>query len=49
MLEAKENNVVFVNFRKDDNNPEVFGKKELFQKIHDFFIDSESYKKSLRI
>ena len=48
MLKANENNVVFVNFRKDDDNPEVFGKKELFQKIHDFFIESESYKKSLR-
>ena len=48
MLKANENNVVFVNFRKDEDNPEVFGKKELFQKIHDFFIESESYKKSLR-
>ena len=48
MLKANENNVVFVNFRKDEDNPEVFGKKELFQKIHDFFVESESYEKSLR-
>ena len=46
-IKANDNNVVFVNFRNDEDNPDVFGKKELFQKIHDFFIVSDSYKKSL--
>ena len=47
-LKANDNNVVFVNFRKDENNLDVFGKKELFKKIHDFFIESDSYKESLK-
>ena len=46
-IKANDNNVVFVNFRNDEDNPDVFGKKELFQKIHDFFTESDSYKKSL--
>lgn len=48
MIKANDNNVVFVNFRKDEDNPDIFGKKELFQKIHDFFIISDSYKESLK-
>ena len=47
MFKANENNVVFVNFKKDEDNPEIFGKKELFQKIKDFFIESDTYKESL--
>ena len=47
-LKANDNNVVFVNFRKDEDNLDVFGKKELFKKIHDFFIESDSYKESLK-
>ena len=31
-LKANDNNVVFVNFRKDEDNLDVFGKKELFKK-----------------
>ena len=46
MLKANENNVIFVNFRVDDDNPVIFGKKELFKKIYDFFIESKSYKES---
>ena len=47
---ANQNNVVFVNFHKNQiNNVEPFGKKELFKKIHDFFIDTEDYKKSLEL
>ena len=46
---ASENNVVFVNFHKNDlNGDEPFGQKELFQKIHDFFIESNDYKNSLK-
>ena len=49
-LEANQNNVVFVNFHKDYiNNVEPFGKKELFKKIHDLFIETEDYKKSLEL
>ena len=49
-FEANENNVVFVNFHKDlMNNAKPFGKKELFIKIHDFFINTEDYKNSLKI
>ena len=44
MLKANDNNVVFVNFRADDEHPVIFGKKELFRKIYEFFIESESYK-----
>ena len=36
-FKANENNVVFVNFRKDEDIGEPFGKNELFKKIHDFF------------
>ena len=44
MLKANDNNVVFVNFRADEEHPVIFGKKELFRKIYEFFIESESYK-----
>ena len=45
MLKASEENVVFVNFHLDKKtNSQEFGKKELFKKIHDFFILSEDYK-----
>ena len=48
-FKASENNVVFVNFHKNDlNGDEPFGQKELFQKIHDFFIESSNYKNSLK-
>ena len=48
MFEAKENNVVFVNFHYDEDlEIEPFGKKELFKKIYDFFVNSECYKDSL--
>ena len=44
MLKANDSNVVFVNFRVDEYHPVIFGKKELFRKIYEFFIESESYK-----
>ena len=45
MFKATENNVVFVNFHYDEEfDIEPFGKKELFKKIHDFFVESEDYK-----
>ena len=44
MLKANDNNVVFVNFRADEDHRVIFGKKELFRKIYEFFIESESYK-----
>ena len=48
-LIANENNVVFVNFHRDDiNDIEPFGTRELFKKIHDFFIISEDYQDSLK-
>jgi len=46
---ASENNVVFVNFLKNDlNGDKPFGQKELYNKIHDFFIESNDYKNSLK-
>ena len=48
-LKADEDNVVFVNFHRDDiDGIEPFGTRELFNKIHDFFIISEDYKDSLK-
>ena len=48
-FKASENNVVFVNFHKNDiNGDKIFGQKELFKKIHDFFIESDDYKNSLK-
>ena len=45
MFKATEKNVVFVNFHYDEEfDIEPFGKKELFKKIHDFFVESEEYK-----
>ena len=47
MFEADQNNVVFVNFHKyeiGDFEIEQFGKRELFHKIHEFFINSKDYK-----
>ena len=44
MFKATENNVVFVNFHKDYTyNIEPFGTKELFQKIYEFFINSDDF------
>ena len=49
MFKANENNVVFVNFHYDENfDIEPFGQKDLFKKIHDFFIETEDYKKFKR-
>ena len=49
MFKASENNVVFVNFHQDEDlQIEPFGKKELFKKIHDFFVSSKDYKDSLK-
>ena len=47
-FQADENNVVFVNLRKDDEYPEPFGKKELFNKIKESFKASKIYKDSLK-
>ena len=50
MLEANINNVAFVNFHRDNKTKfEKFGIKDLFRKIHDFFILSEDYKNSNQI
>ena len=46
-FKADENNVVFVNLRKDEEYSEPFGKKELFDKIKEFFKASKIYKDSL--
>jgi hypothetical protein len=44
MLYPSINNVVFVNFHKDIKTGfEPFGTKDLFKKIHDFFIKTEDY------
>ena len=44
MLVATTDNVVFVNFHRDNKNGfEPFGIKELFQKIYIYFIKSEDY------
>ena len=44
MFKATENNVVFVNFHKDYTyNIEPFGTKEQFQKIYEFFINSDDF------
>ena len=47
LFKANNNNVVFVNFYKDNENKiPPFGKYEFFKKIRDFFIISEFYKQS---
>ena len=44
MFYANNNNVVFVNFHKElAHGDEPFGKDDLFQKIHDSFVESEDY------
>ena len=44
MLVASADNVVFVNFHRDNKNGfEPFGIQELFQKIYIYFIKSEDY------
>ena len=44
MFKATDNNIVFVNFHKDNTyNIEPFGTKELFQKIYEFFIFSDDF------
>ena len=48
-FKANDNNVVFVNFHKNVlNDEEPFGKKELFKKIYEIFIQSEDYNNSLK-
>jgi hypothetical protein len=50
LFKVDYNNVVFVNFYKnDENNIPPLGKYELFTKIHYFFIENETYKKSINI
>ena len=44
ILSSTLDNTVFVNFHKDNFGNKPFGENCLFQKIHDFFIDSEEYK-----
>lgn len=43
LLYASLDNIVFVNFHKDTLNGPKFGEKDLFNKIHDFFIKSDDY------
>ena len=45
MMKATKDNVVFVNFYKEKKK-EAFGKKELFKKIHDDFINSQFFKEA---
>ena len=48
-FKANDNNVVFLNFHKNElNNEEPFEEIELFKKIYDVFIQSEDYNNSLR-
>ena len=47
MMNASKNNVVFVNFYKKKKK-EAFGKKDLFKKISDFFIESKFFKEVSR-
>ena len=50
MLIASMDNVVFVNFHKDNKNGfEQFGLKELFKKMYDCFIMTEDYINSNKI
>ena len=50
MLKASIDNVVFVNFHRDNKNGfEPFGLKELFKKIYDFFILSDDYISSCKV
>ena len=50
MFIATKDNVVFVNFHRDNTNGfESFGIKELFMKIHDFFIMSDDYINSQKV
>lgn len=47
---ANDNNIVFVNLHKNIfNGEELFGQKELFEKIYDTFSQSEDYINSLKI
>lgn len=46
-LYASLENIDFVNFHKDEEIGNSFGNKELFKKIHDFFIKSDDYKNHL--
>ena len=45
MMKATKDNVVFVNFY-NQKKKEAFGKKELFKKIHDYFINSQFFKEA---
>ena len=50
MLIASMDNVVFVNFHKDNKNGfEQFGLKELFKKMYDCFIMTEDYINSSKV
>ena len=50
MLKANADNVVFVNFHRDNKNGfEPFGLKELFKKIYDCFILSDDYISSCKV
>jgi len=44
-MKATKDNVVFVNFYSEKKR-EAFGKKELFKKIHDDFINSQFFKEA---
>ena len=49
MLKANSENVVFVNFKVDRKTKfKPFGEDILFKKIHDFFIETDDYKNSLK-
>jgi len=44
LIYASLDNIVFVNFHKDESNGDKFGDKDLFNKIKDLFIKSDDYK-----
>ena len=44
ILTSTLDNTIFVNFHKDDDDNQPFGEDLLFQKIHDFFVESKDYK-----
>ena len=48
-MKASDNNVVFINFKKDIKcDFEEFGKEELFKRIYEAFIQTDDYKSSLK-
>ena len=49
IFEPTLDNVIFLNFCfNPKTNDQAFGEKELFKKIHDFFIQSDDYKESCK-